>query len=141
MSNKKQHPAVEGLFTGVGKESNLIGGKCDSCGTYSFPMSSNVHSPDCKQRSTKEVLLSRKGKLDSYTIQYYPPPPPFVSPDPFVPFAIGLVELPEGISVLGLLTDCKLEELRTGIEVELIVEMLHEDAEGSEVLGWKFRPV
>ena len=141
MSNTKQYPIVEGLFTGVGREANLIAGKCDSCGTYCFPKSSNVHSPDCKQRATKEVLLSRKGKLDSYTVQYYPPPPPFVSPDPFVPYAIGLVELPEGISVVSILADCTPEKLQTGIDMELVVEKLHEDADGNEALSWKFRPV
>ena len=141
MPSKKQYPAIEGLFTGIGKEANLIAGKCESCGTYSFPKSGNVHSPDCERRTIQEVLLSRKGKLDSYTIQYYPPPPPFVSPDPFVPYAIGLVELPEGISVLGILSDCKLEKLQTGVDVELVVEKLYDDADGNEVLGWKFEPV
>ena len=141
MVSKKRYPAVEGLFTWVEDKQRLIGGKCESCGSYCFPKSSNVHRPDCKQRQVTEVLLSRKGILDSYTIQYYPPPAPFVSPDPFVPYAIGLVTLPEGIKVLGLLTGCKLEELQAKMDVELVVERLYEDEDGNEALGWKFKPV
>jgi uncharacterized OB-fold protein len=99
MSNKKQYAAVEGLFTWPADKPHLIGGRCESCGSYCFPRSSNVHKPDCNKRQVKEVLLSRRGKLDSYTIQYYPAPAPFVAPDPFVPYGVGLVVLSEGIKV------------------------------------------
>jgi len=51
----------------------LIGGRCKVCNTYYFPKSFVRHKPDCKDRSaTEDVLLSRKGKLYSYTVQYVP---------------------------------------------------------------------
>lgn len=141
MSNRKQYPVVEGLFTWPAEAPNLIGGKCDSCSSYCFPKFSNIHKPGCRMRQVKEVLLSRRGRLDSYTIQYYPPPPPFVPTDPFVPYAVGLVALPEGISVLGILTGCNIHALKVNIDVELVVEKLYEDEQGNEALSWKFRPV
>lgn len=140
MAEKKQVPAVEGLFTWPADEPCLIGSKCKSCGTYFFPKFATFHKPGCEQGPVEEVLLSRRGKLVSYTVQYYPPPAPFVSPDPFVPFAVGLVALPEGIEVPGILTGIAIEDLRTNIEVELVVEKLYEDEEGNEAMTWKFRP-
>ena len=101
MAEKRQYPAEEGLFTQSSDKPQLIGGRCKSCGTYFFPKYYVMHKPGCKERQVEEVLLSRRGKLDSYTIQYYSPPPPFISPDPFVPYAIGWVALPEGIAVPG----------------------------------------
>ncbi len=77
MTEKKQYPAEEGLFTWPADEPCLIGGRCKSCGTYFFPKYYVIHKPGCKERQVEGVLLSRRGKLDSYTIQCYPPPPPF----------------------------------------------------------------
>lgn len=141
MDLNKQIPAVEGLFTLEPDGPSLIGGKCDSCGSYFFPKFYHVHKADCKNREVQEVLLGRRGKLVSYTVQHYPPPPPFVYPDPFVPYGIGMVALPEGINVLGILTGIAIEDIKTEINVELVVEKLYEDKDGNEVVGWKFRPV
>lgn len=141
MTSKRQIPAVEGLFTVNSDGPNLIGGRCNSCGTYFFPKFYHVHKPDCNEREVQNVLLGRRGKLVSYTVQYYPPPPPFVCPDPFVPYGIGMVSLAEGINVLGILTGIEIKNIKTGLDVELVLEKLYDDKEGNEVVGWKFRPV
>jgi len=140
-SEKKQIPAVEGLFTWPSDEPRLIGGRCESCGMYFFPKFFPFHKPGCQQGQVKEVLLGKRGKLQSYTVQYYPPPPPFASPTPFIPYGIGLVALPEGISVIGMLTGIEVKDLKTNIDVELVVEKIYEDKEGNEILTWKFRSV
>lgn len=137
----KSYPAVENLFTWPATEPALIGGRCDDCGTYFFPKFQTNHSPDCRNRNVKEVLLSRTGELISYTTINYPPPPPFVNPDPFVPFGVGLVKLKEGIAVLGILTDCPIEKIEMHIKVELVIDTLYIDENGDKALGWKFRPV
>ena len=141
MAQKKQYPAVEGLFTCPPEEPRLIGGRCKSCGTYFFPKFAAFHKLGCEQGPVEEVLLSRRGELVSYTVQYYPPPRPFVSPDPFVPYGIGLVALPEGIQIPGMLTGIKIEDVKTHINVELVVEKLFQDEDGNEALTWKWRPV
>ena len=138
---KKQIAITEGLFTWSSGEPYLIGGRCKSCGSYFFPKNYVVHKPGCCQWEVEEVLLSRRGKLRSYTWHYYQPPAPFRSSDPFVPYGIGLVELSEGIRVLGIMTDCELKDLRTGMDVELVAEKLYDDEQGNECLTWKFRPV
>ena len=77
----------------------------------------------------------------TYTLVCYPPPPPYRAPDPFTPFAIGEVRLPEGIAIIGQMTGCKYEELKTGMEVEMLTDKLFEDEQGNDVITWKFRPV
>ena len=133
-------PVIDGLFTWPADKPQLIGTRCLCCGTYFFPKSFSCNNPRCKEKKLEEVLLSPRGKLYSYTIQYYPPPPPFKFEEPFSPYAIGLIELPEGIRVLGMLTGCQFEELKIGMEVEMVVEKLYQEG-GKEVVTWKFKPV
>ena len=142
MAEKKQYPAEEGLFTWPSKSPQLIGGRCKSCDTYYFPNSSVRHRADCRDRSaTEDVLLGRKGKVDSYTVQYYPSPPPSPNLEPFAPNAIGWVSLPEGIAIPGILTGCGLEEIKMHMDVELVVEKGSQDKEGNDVLIWKWRKI
>lgn len=139
-STKKQVPIIEGLFTWPSDEPRLIAARCKSCGTVSFPKFWTIHSPDCKDRKVEEILLSPKGILRSYTILHYPPPPVFRIPPSQIPYAIGMVELPEGIIVLGLMTE-GINDLKVGMNVELYVDKLYEDEQGNDALTWKFKPV
>jgi len=140
MQRPESYFIAEGLFTLSGSEPHLIGGHCKTCGRYFFPKFSTLHSPQCKLNDVEEVLLSRKGKLLSYTILYSESPPPYRGPDPFAPYGIGLITLSEGINVVGILTGIPVEEIRTGTEYELVVEKLYTDESGKEVLTWKFKP-
>jgi enoyl-CoA hydratase len=133
---KKQVPVEAGLFTWPSSEPRLIGSRCRSCGTYSFPKSYSCPNPDCDVKDVEEVQLSGRGKLASYTIQRYNPP--LFKMEPFRPFAIGLVELPEGINVLGILTTT--DNLKIGMALEMVVEGLYTEGE-NEVVTWKFKPI
>ena len=137
----KRIPIMDGLFTWPSDQPRLIAGRCRSCGTYFFPKFLVTHHPDCQQREVDEVLLSTKGTLDTFTIQRFPPPPPFISPDPFVPYAIGWVALPEGIAIAGILTGCDLDAIKLHMELELVIEKAWIDKDGNEALTWKWRPV
>jgi uncharacterized OB-fold protein len=142
MTEKKQYPAEEGLFTWPSDQPQLIGGKCKACNTYYFPKTDIRHKPDCTdRRATEDTLFSRKGKLDSFTIQYYQPPPPSPNPVPFAPYPIGWVSLPEGIAIPGIITGCELEEVKMHMDVELVVEAGGQDKEGNDVLIWKWRKI
>jgi uncharacterized OB-fold protein len=87
------------------------------------------------------VELSRRGRLWSFTNNCYAPPAPYVSPEPFEPYAIAAVELErEKMVVLGqVVPGVALETLSAGMEMELALGTLFEDAE-KEVLVWKWRP-
>ena len=58
-----------------------------------------------------------------------------------VPYAEGFVELPEGVRVETLFTGCDFNDLKVGMDVEMIIEKLHEDEEGNEIVAFKFKPV
>ncbi len=93
------------------------------------------------QKDVAPSVLTSTGRLASWTTVHFPPPPPFVAPDPFVPITVVEVELPaEGIQVVGPLTGACADDLRMGMPMETVVEPYYSDSDG-EVIGWKFRPV
>ena len=94
----------------------------------------------CQNGDLETITLSRTGKLYSYTIDWNKPPGDYKGPEPFQPFAVGLVELPEGVRILSVLSDCDFEQLSIGMDLELQVEELCEDEEGNSVVTYKFKP-
>ncbi len=86
--------------------------------------------------------LSRTGKIWSYTDACYKPPEPFIAKEPYVPYSIAAVELgKEKMIVLGqVIEGVSVEQLKVGMDVELVLETLHEDAESTKVI-WKWKPV
>jgi len=141
-TQKKRVPAIEGWFVADGTVA-LLGSQCTSCRSYFFPKESFFcRNPACQGTEFEEVPLSRRGTLWSYTNNAYPPPAPYVAPDPFVPYIVAAVELgTEKMVVLGqVVKGFEIADLRVGMEMELELDTLFEDAE-NEYLVWKWRPV
>jgi uncharacterized OB-fold protein len=138
VSTKKSVPKVEGLFTWPAEKPQLIGSKCKKCGAYSFPKSLYCPNPDCEKNTenVEVVQLSNRAKLFTWAIQSYPPPEPFKM-DPFEPFVVGMLDLPEGLRILGMLTTDKVD---FGMEMEMTTKKLYEDEE-NEYLTWAWKPV
>lgn len=132
---------VEGAFADTAEGPRLLGSRCLSCATTYFPRSPVCRNPACDDKRIGDCTLSPRGTLWSYTIQFYKPPPPARFDEPFAPYGVGLIDLPEGIRILGMMSTGRPEELRVGIEVELVLETLHHNENGDEVVTWKFRPV
>ncbi|MEI6758872.1 MAG: OB-fold domain-containing protein [Betaproteobacteria bacterium] len=132
-------PVAAGLFEGTGSAARLIGTRCTSCGSHYFPKSLSCRNPQCLEKAIQDVRLSREGTLYSYTVQHYQPPALFRMAD-WAPYAIGSVELPEGLRVMGMLTGCDPTSLQIGMALELTVETLYRDAQGREVQTYKFQP-
>jgi uncharacterized OB-fold protein len=61
--------------------------------------------------------------------------------EPWAPYAIGRVELPNGLRVMGMLTGCVFENIRIDMPLELTVEPLYRDETGRDVVTYKFKPV
>lgn len=135
----KQTPVLEGAFVSD-PEPALVGSRCRSCETVAFPASFTCPNPRCSRKDVVATPLSRTGRLASWTTVHFPPPPPFVAPDPFVPITVVEVEFAsEGIQVVGPLAGASAEGLRMGMVMETVVEPYYADDSG-EVIGWKFRP-
>ena len=138
-SNTMGIPIAQGLFIETADGPRLIASLC-SCGACYFPQAARCSNPDCKDRKPVEHLLGPNGVLWSYTVQHYPPPPPAKFDQPFVPYAIGLVEFPEGLRVLGRMSTDDVNALKIGYSVRIVLEKLYQDEHGSEFTTWKFRP-
>ena len=135
-------PAIEGWFT-TGPSPTLLGSRCTSCGTVFFPKAEGFcKNPACSGESFEELPLSRTGRVWSYTDAQYQPPPPYIpASDPYVPFALAAVELPEGLVVLGqVATGYGVSDLTVGAPVELVVETLYTD-DSCERSIWRWKPV
>lgn len=135
-------PVIEGWFT-TGPEPALLASRCTTCGSVFFPRTEGFcRNPSCDGEDFEVTELSRRGTVWSYTDAQYQPPPPYIpATDPYVPFALAAVELPEGIVVLGQLADgYGVADVRVGTEVELVVETLHTDETGERTI-WRWLPL
>jgi uncharacterized OB-fold protein len=140
---KPRNPAIEGWFDMDADDPRLLGTRCASCRTYFFPKETVFcRNPGCSSTDFEEVPLSRRGTLWSFTNNCYPPPAPYISPDPFEPYAIAAVELDEEkMVILGqVVSGVATSELKAGMEMELVIDTLFEDDE-QEAMIWKWRPV
>ena len=136
----KQTPVLEGSFVSD-PEPALVGSRCRSCETVAFPASFTCPNPRCSDKDVSPTPISRTGRLASWTTVHFPPPPPFVSPDPFEPITVVEVEFAsEGIQVVGPLAEASADQLRMGMPMETVVAPYYTDDSG-EVIGWKFRPI
>lgn len=137
-------PAIEGWFT-TGPEPVLLGSRCLACGNVSFPREQEFcRNPACRGEDFEGVQLSRRGRVWSCTDAQYQPPPPYVpATDPYEPFALAAVELEdEGLVVLGqVASGYGVDDLSVGAPVELVVEPLYTDDDGTARTIWRWKPV
>lgn len=71
---------------------------------------------------------------------HFPPPPPYLIDGPFRPFIVAEVEFPEGIQVIGPATGYDGLQPAIGTKMQTVVAPYYTNADGTEVIGWKFRP-
>lgn len=136
-------PVLEGFFT-TGENPALLGSRCVKCGTFYFPsVEGFCRNPDCDCSQFESVELSRTGKLWSFTNACYKPPEPYIAKEPFEPYAIAAVELAkEKMIVLGQVVEgVGVEQLKAGLEMELVLETIPDAVEPEGKLTWKWKPV
>jgi uncharacterized OB-fold protein len=133
-------PIREGLLTGSLSDLasiRLSGCRCDSCGETS--LGRKVQCPNCGRETVHDIPLSPTGTLWTFTVARHRPPGDYRGPEPFSPFGLGLVELPEGLRVLSPL-DADVDDLRIGMPMRFTPYIRH-DADGREVVAFAFAPL
>lgn len=133
-------PAVEGLFTEGPDGARILGSRCATCATPYFPRSALCRHPDCTESKTQDAEFGPHGRLWSYSVQNYPSPPPAKYDEPYVPYALGVVDLDDGLRVVGRMDVEDVTSLEVGQRVDLVVAALCHEEDGSELVSWMFRP-
>ena len=57
------------------------------------------------------------------------------------PYAVGYIDLPEGVRIYSMLTEADMKKLEIGMEMELVIEPIRKTSDGEEIIGYKFKPV
>lgn len=138
-----QVPVAPELFTWPSDEPQLIGTHFPESGVTVFPQAKAC--PRTASQNGERVLLPRRGKLWSWTIQgFLPKSPPYAGPETpatFKPYGVGYIQLGDQVIVESRLTTANPDELKIGMEMELVVVPFNKDADGNEVVTYAFAPV
>ena len=134
----KRVPVRDGLFSGMLSDLgrlSLAGSRCSSCGETS--LGSKTICANCGKETVQDIALGQRGILWTYTVVRHRPPGNYKGPEPFVPFGLGLVELPEGVRVMAPIR-CDIEKLRIGLPLKFKATVRPDD--GREVVAFTFEP-
>lgn len=118
-----------------GKKPYMIASKCKKCGKVYFPK--REICIECFGEELEEVELSREADLYTFTVVH-------IGVKGFqTPYILAWVTFPEGVRIVSQL-DCHLddaERLVPGQKLEFVVGKLSNMDDGSEIIGYKFKPI
>jgi uncharacterized OB-fold protein len=123
----------DGLFVD-GDPAQLIVSSCGACSLLHFPAATTC--PYCGTEGSVTTEVAGHGRLWAWTAVSAPPPGSLGE----VPFGFGVVELDEGLRVIGRLTESDPCALALGDEMTLAVVTLASDDDGP-VTTYAFAPV
>jgi uncharacterized OB-fold protein len=100
----------------------LTGSRCRDCGNVAFPEATGCQR--CGGADLDAVALADSGTVWAHTVQRFAPKsPPYVpAAEGFAPFAVGYVELPDGVRVEAVLEATTIDDPTelTGATVTLV---------------------
>ncbi len=100
-----------GFWEGVAAHKLLLQ-RCGECGTLRFPWLPGCGG--CGSALWEAVEACGAGTVHSYVVMHHPPHPAFPTP-----YAVGLIELAEGVRMISNVTGIAPERIRIGMPVEL----------------------
>jgi uncharacterized protein len=103
---------IEQFYKFLGQQ-KLMAGKCLKCGKIHLPP--RPLCDNCLSQDFKWVSVSGKGKLLTYTVIH-------IAPEQFqalVPYAVGIVELENGLKIPGMIQKINQEQLKIGMALTL----------------------
>ena len=119
-------------FREIPQRYRLEAGRCASCGEVSFPP--RPVCPKCKGKKFEMVKLSDEGKLLTFTVIR-------VGSEKFskeTPYAVGIIELNDGVKVTAQIADAEPDDLKIGQKVRMVFRKIQEDGKaGILCYGYK----
>jgi uncharacterized OB-fold protein len=103
---------IEQFYKNVA-EGKLLAGKCRKCGKIYLPP-----RPTCSHCYSKDfewTAVPTKGKLLTYTIIHIAP----VQFQSMAPYAMGIVQLENGLRLPGMIQSVPLEQIRVGMDLTI----------------------
>ena len=114
----------------------LEGTRCPECETKHFPPRTRCNQ--CGSKDIESIRLARRGKAVAIT-HIHQPARGFRQGTGVM---AAIVDLTDGVRLIGQLTDIDPKETKVGMEVEMVVRRLRPENEDEMILyGYKFRPV
>ena len=94
-------------------QGKLMAGKCQKCGKIHLPP--RPLCDNCYSQEFTWTEISGKGKLVTFTVIH-------IAPQQFqamAPYAVGIVELENGLKIPGMITDATQEQLQIGMTLAI----------------------
>jgi len=115
MAEQPQNFTIEQFYRYVGQK-KLMGGKCLNCGKIHLPP--RPLCDKCLSTRFEWVELPQTGTLLTYTIIH-------VAPTQFqdmTPYAVGIIQLENGVRVPGIIRNTPLDSLKVGMKLKVEFE-------------------
>ena len=128
----KQVPLVE--YLALEPQPHLTANECTSCGARYFDRRNACAS--CEGDEFKKVDIATQGEVKAFTIVS------MAAPGVPVPFVSAIIDC-DGTSVRGNLIDVEPDDqhVSLGMKVELATTSVGTDDDGTEAVGFGFRPI
>ena len=135
----EQKPLHDGLFSWPDSDPEILWSRCNECGQHAFPPQNSCRN--CTGNNTSVVGLGREGTLWTWTIQTFMPKDPYLTdetPETFVPYGVGYVELECGLRVESRLRQNTTSDLAIGMPMTLEIIPIRKDDQCIELVTFQF---
>ncbi len=114
----------------------LEAGRCKGCGKVAYP--ARRICPACRGIDVERIRLSHKGKIITSTVIHVPPGEFLME----APYAMAVVETPEGARLMTQVVDCDPSTVLPGMDVSLEFRLIRKEGKGGILCyGHKAVPV
>lgn len=125
-------PTIEEFYKYVSQK-KLMAVRCIRCQHVMVPPRQICTA--CRSSTVEWIQLGQKGKLVTYTIVHVAPP----QFRHMTPYAVGIVEMPEGVRLPGIVRTSRLESLKVGMELEIDFSLNPQDSNWPQWPRYFFR--
>jgi uncharacterized OB-fold protein len=133
-AQQSQNFTIEQFYKNISQK-KLMGGKCRKCGKIHLPP--RPLCDKCLSTEFEWVELPRTGRLLTYTIIH-------VAPTQFqnmTPYAVGIVQLENGVKIPGMIKDVPLDKIRVGMSLKMEFEETQPTQQWPQWPRYHFKPL